>query len=105
LLPPSVDLNSAASSTPAYTVSGSCGEHSRCHTRLNSHGCGEPSYQRCVVSGAFAVSYAKMWLSAIGKPFGVTTASPGGVPGRVQVLPPSSERWMIWPNHEVFCDT
>src|SRR6266567_3533137 len=42
--PPSVDSNSAASSTPAYTLSGSVSDGSRCHTRLNSHGCGVPSY-------------------------------------------------------------
>src|SRR5215471_1972723 len=44
LVPPSFDLNSAASSTPANTVSGSESEGSRCHTRLNSHGFCEPSY-------------------------------------------------------------
>src|ERR1700740_1654982 len=36
-LPPSVERNNAASSTPAYTVSGSLSEGSTCHTRLNSH--------------------------------------------------------------------
>ena len=41
---PSVDRNSAASSAPAYTMSGSVGDGSRCHTRANSHGCGVPSY-------------------------------------------------------------
>src|SRR5436853_426459 len=41
--PPSFERNSAASSTPAYTVSGSVTEGSRCHTRLNSHGCCVPS--------------------------------------------------------------
>ena len=46
--PPSVERNSAASSTPAYTVSASVSEGSRCHTRLNSHGCGVPSYHWCV---------------------------------------------------------
>ena len=44
VLPPSVDLNSPASSTPANTVSGSCGDGSKCQTRANSHGCGVPSY-------------------------------------------------------------
>src|SRR5579863_9975123 len=44
LFPPSVDRNSAASSTPAYTVSGSVSPGSRCHTLLNSHGCAVPSY-------------------------------------------------------------
>src|SRR5665213_2804203 len=44
LLPPSVVLNNAASSAPAYTVSGSVSDGSRCQTRLNSHGCGVPSY-------------------------------------------------------------
>jgi hypothetical protein len=42
--PPSTVLNIAASSTPAYTVSGSVSDGSRCQTRLNSHGCGVPSY-------------------------------------------------------------
>src|SRR5579864_2270647 len=51
LSPPSVDLNNAASSMPAYTVLASVGEGSMCHTRLNSHGFCEPSYHWCVVSG------------------------------------------------------
>src|ERR1700691_4682663 len=42
--PPSVERKMAASSTPAYTVSGSVSDWSRCHTRLNSHGCWVPSY-------------------------------------------------------------
>ena len=42
--PPSIDLNSAASSTPAYTVSASVSDGSRCQTRANSHGCCVPSY-------------------------------------------------------------
>ena len=42
--PPSVERKSAASSAPAYTVSGSVGDGSRCQTRANSHGCGVPSY-------------------------------------------------------------
>ena len=46
--PPSVERNSAASSTPAYTVSGSVSDGSRCQTRLNSQGCGVPSYHWCV---------------------------------------------------------
>src|SRR5271169_6704272 len=48
LCPPSADWNNAASSTPAYTPSASVSEGSRCHTRLNSHGCGVPSYHWCV---------------------------------------------------------
>ena len=48
LFPPSVVRNIAASSTPAYTVSGSLSDGSRCQTRLNSHGCGVPSYHWCV---------------------------------------------------------
>src|SRR5215468_10590301 len=43
VLPPLLEMNSAASSTPAYTVSGSVNDGSRCHTRLNSQGCCEPS--------------------------------------------------------------
>src|SRR5438128_74759 len=46
--PPSVVRNIAASSTPAYTVSGSVSDGSKCQTRLNSHGCGVPSYHWCV---------------------------------------------------------
>src|SRR5216684_1084505 len=75
--PASVDLKIAASSTPAYTVSGSLSEDSRCQTRLNSYGCGEPSYQVC---GPTAPSYAN-WLPAVS-----------------QVLPPSLERCITWPN-------
>src|SRR5258708_30182852 len=42
--PPSADRNNAASSIPAYTSSTFFSDGSRCHTRLNSHGCGVPSY-------------------------------------------------------------
>src|SRR3954469_11346542 len=35
VVPPSVDLKRAASSTPAYTVFGSVYDGSRCQTRLN----------------------------------------------------------------------
>src|SRR5215471_8649303 len=69
--PPSVDRNNAASSTPAYTVSGSVSEGSKCQTRLNSHGCCVPSYHWCVVSG-FPVSedssYLNLLLSVFGGP-------------------------------------
>src|SRR5437763_10512694 len=47
--PPLVERKIAASSTPAYTVSGSVSEGSRCQTRLNSQGCCVPSYHWCVV--------------------------------------------------------
>src|SRR5690606_20744463 len=50
-LPPSVERNNAASSTHAYTVSGSFSEGSRCHTRLISQGCWVPSHHWWVVSG------------------------------------------------------
>jgi hypothetical protein len=40
----------------------------------------------------------------MGVPSGVVVGSPGAVPGWTHVLPPSSERWMIWPNHELLCD-
>ena len=40
---PSIERNKAASSTPAYTTSGSFSDGSKCHTRLNSQG-------RCVPS-------------------------------------------------------
>src|SRR5208283_55140 len=42
--PPSLDWNNAASSTPAYNVSGEASDGSMCQTRLNSQGCGVPSY-------------------------------------------------------------
>ena len=44
LFPPSAERKSAASSTPARTTSGSSADGSRCQTRLNSQGCGVPSY-------------------------------------------------------------
>src|SRR5271157_1633883 len=81
--PPSVVLNRAASSTPAYTVSGSVSEGSRCHTRLNSQGCGVPSYHWCVPG---TPSYTNL----------LPTAS--------QVLPPSLERWTICPNQPLVCE-
>src|SRR6185437_11048638 len=71
LCPPSVDRNSAPSSTPAYTVSGSVSDGSRCHTRLNSQGCGVPSYHWCVPG---------------------TVAYENVLPTGTHVLPPSSER-------------
>src|SRR6516165_1709271 len=46
--PPSTDLYNAASSAPAYTVSGSDADGSRCQIRLNSQGRCVPSYHRCV---------------------------------------------------------
>src|SRR5487761_2114350 len=82
-LPPSVERNIAASSTPAYTVSGSASEGSRCQTRLNSHGCAVPSYHWCV---PVMPSYTNL----------LSTAS--------HVLPPSSERWICWPNQLLDCE-
>src|SRR5215471_2649002 len=79
--PPSVERKIAASSTPAYTVSASVREGSRCQTRLNSHGCCVPSYHWCVVSGFAAASYANLLISPLGMPSGVLVGSPGGVPG------------------------
>src|SRR5437588_8493313 len=90
--PPSLDLKIAASSTPAYTVSGSVSDGSRCHTRLNSHGCCVPSYHWCVVSGlpvSADVSYANLLLGGGGMPPGLGIGSP---PGISHVLPPSLER-------------
>src|SRR5689334_4233921 len=84
VFPPSVVLKIAASSTPAYAVSGSLSDGSMCHTRLNSHGCCVPSYHMCVVSGLPLlgdVSYTNLLLSPLGIPSGVVVASPGGVPG------------------------
>src|SRR5215469_4184047 len=84
VLPPSVVLKIAASSTPAYAVSASVSDGSMCHTRLNSHGCCEPSYHLCVVSGlpvSAEASYTNLLLSPFGIPPGPVVASPGGVPG------------------------
>src|SRR5207244_10522246 len=105
--PPSVERKMAASSTPAYTVSGSVSDGSRCHTRLNSQGCCVPSYHWCVVSGVPVsgdVSYTNLLLSPLGVPSGVVVGSPGGVTGWYHVLRPSSERWMICPNQPLVCD-
>src|SRR4249919_578341 len=81
--PPSVDLNSAASSMPAYTVSPSVSDGSRCHTRLNSQGCGVPSYHWCV-PGTPSYSYLFPTVS--------------------QVLPASLERCITCPNQPLVCD-
>src|ERR1035438_7440439 len=83
LAPPSVDLNSAASSTPAKTVSKSASEGSRCQTRLNSQGCGVPSYHWCVPG---VPSYTNL------------------LPTGSHVLPPSLERCINCPNQPVDCD-
>src|SRR5438046_5568509 len=94
VVPPSLVRNRPASSTPAYTVSGSVSDGSRCQTRLNSQGCCVPSYHWCVVRGlpvSDEVSYTNLLLSPLGMAGGCA-ASPGGVPGWCQVFPPSSER-------------
>src|SRR5205823_14353171 len=83
LLPPSAVRKSAASSSPAQTVSGSVSDGSRCQTRLNSHGCGVPSYHWCVPG---TPSYTNL------------------LPTGSQVLPPSLERWISCPNQPVLCD-
>src|SRR3977135_4377421 len=97
VVPPSLERNNAASSTPAYTVSGSVSEGSRCHTRLNSQGCWVPSSHWCVVRGlpvSGDVSYTNLLLSPAGMPSGVFVIPP---PGVSHVLPPSPERCMTWP--------
>src|SRR5207237_9181727 len=102
--PPSVERNRAASSTPAYTVSGSVTEGSRCQTRLNSQGRCVPSYHWCVVSGfpvSGDVSYTNLLLSPLGNPSGLFSNAP---PGVSHVLPASQERWMICPNHPLDCE-
>src|SRR6185369_295023 len=81
--PPSVLRNRAASSTPAYTVSGSVSDGSRCQTRLNSQGCWVPSYHWWVPG---TPSYTNL----------LPTAS--------HVLPPSSERWTTCPCQPVDCE-
>src|SRR6202011_5326381 len=101
------ERNSAASSTPAKTTSGSLSDGSRCHTRLNFQGCCVPSYHWWVVSGfpvSGEVSSTNLLLSPWGMPSGVVVGSPGGVPGWCHVFPPSSERWMICPNQPLDCD-
>jgi hypothetical protein len=60
-------------------VSGSVSDGSKCQTRANAQGLGVPSYHRCVPTSP---SYASL----------LPTAS--------HVLPPSSERWISWPNQE-----
>src|SRR5437879_7615485 len=90
--PPSVERKRAASSTPAYTVSGSANEGSRCQTRLNSHGRCDPSYHWCVVSGlpgSADASYTNLLLSPFGMPSCAVAGAPGGAPGSCRVLPPS----------------
>src|ERR1700682_6449652 len=80
---PSFEMKSAASSIPAYTVSASVSDGSRCHTLLNSHGCAVPSYHWCVPG---TPSYKNLF-------------PPGS-----QVFPPSFERWICCPNHPLLCD-
>src|SRR5688500_2633080 len=95
-LPPSVVRNIAASSTPAYTVSGSFSDGSRCQTRLNSHGCCVPSYHWCVVRGlpvSWDVSYTNLLL--VPPPGGSDGEGIFSPPGMSHVLPPSRDRWMI----------
>src|SRR5437762_14077821 len=81
--PPSVVWKIAASSTPAYTMSGFFKDGSRCQTRLNSHGCGVPSYHKCVP---------------------VTPSYTNLLPTGSQLLPPSLEHWISWPNQLLLCD-
>src|SRR4051812_88509 len=81
--PPSVVRNMAASSTPANTASGSVSDGSRCQTRLNSQGCGVPSYHWWVPG---TPSYVNL----------LSTAS--------HVLPPSSDRWTTCPDQPLDCD-
>src|SRR6202022_1914309 len=81
--PPSVERNSAASSMPAKTVSGSLSDGSRCHTRLNSQGCAVPSYHWCVPG---TPSYANLF------------------PTGDHVFPPSSERWITCPDQLLDCE-
>src|ERR1700738_1223938 len=76
--PPSVVRNIAASSAPAYTVSASLSDGSRCQILLNSQGCGVPSYHWCVPG---TPSYTNL------------------LPTGSQVFPPSFERWICCPNH------
>src|SRR6202030_2826332 len=83
LCPPSSVRNSPASSTPAYTTSGSSSDGSRCQTRANSHGCGVPSYH--------------WWVPGVPS---YTNLFPTGS----QVLPPSLDRCIICPNQPLDCD-
>src|SRR5216117_592666 len=104
VVPPSLVRNRPASSTPAYTVSGSVSDGSRCQTRLNSQGCCVPSYHWCVVSGLPVpadTSYTNLLLSPAGMPSGPFVTPP---PGVSHVLPPSHERWITCPNHPLDCD-
>src|SRR6267143_6045752 len=104
VVPPSLVRNSPASSTPAYAVSGSVSDGSRCQTRLNSQGCWVPSYHWWVVRGlpvSGVASYTNLLLSPVGMPSGVFPMPP---PGVSHVLPPSHERWITCPNHPLDCD-
>src|SRR6266576_5316426 len=92
VLAPSLVWNNAASSTPAYAVSGSVSDGSRCQTRLNSQGCCVPSYHWCVVRGLPVpgeASYTNLLLSPLGNPSGLFSNAP---PGVSHVLPASQER-------------
>src|SRR5258705_7011697 len=104
VVPPSLERNRPASSTPAYAVSGSVCDGSRCQTRLNSQGCCVPSYHWCVVRGLPVLgetSYTNLLLSPLGPSPGTIVTPP---PGVSHVLPPSDERWMTWPNQPLVCD-
>src|SRR6266545_1065156 len=80
---PSVERKKAASSTPAYTVSGSVSDGSRCQTRVNFQGRGVPSYHWCVPG---TPSYTNL------------------LPTGSHDLPPSFERWISCPNQPLDCD-
>src|SRR5579859_7008419 len=83
LLPASVDLKRAASSTPAYTVSASVSDGSRCHTRVKSYGWSLLSYHLWVL---MAPSYLN------------------SLPAGCQLLPPSSDRCTTCPNQPRDCE-
>src|SRR3984957_15159922 len=81
--PPSFERKRPASPTPAQTASGSVSDGSRCHTLLNSQGCGVPSYHWCVPG---TPSYSNL------------------LPTGSQFLPPSLERWISCPNQPLHCE-
>ena len=81
-LPPSREWNSAASSAPAYTRSGSVSEGSRCQMRLNSQGCCVPSAPLVGAHGAFV---AELVALPVGHPVGPQRGPSGLVPGGFHV--------------------
>jgi hypothetical protein len=80
--PPSVRAEQGGVLDAGVDRVGSVSDGSRCQTRLNSHGCCVPSYHWCVPGRRRSEL--------------VADRRPG--------LPPSSERWISWPNQPLDCE-